>query len=66
MIRLLGLLVIAASVAGCVAAQPPDIGYGNEPAYYAPRTVFGIGIGGGSFGGAGLGGGVGVGVGAGF
>jgi hypothetical protein len=66
MFRLLGILAFAVGVAGCVAAQPPNYGYGDEPAYYAPRPVFGIGIGGGSFGGGGFGGGVGVGVGTGF
>jgi hypothetical protein len=66
MMRLLGMVALALGVAGCVAAQPYDSGYGAGPAYgygpgyYAPRTSIGIGVGGGSFGG-GVGGGVGVG-----
>lgn len=66
MLRLFGLLTLAAGVAGCVAAQPPDYGdpaYGYGPGYYAPRTSIGVGVGGGSFGGGSIGGGVGVGVG---
>ncbi len=63
MLRAFSIVALAFGVAGCVAAQPPAYGTGDEPAYYAPRTNLGIGIGGGSFGGAGVGGGVGVGVG---
>jgi hypothetical protein len=68
MMRLFGMVALAVGVAGCVAAQPYDSGYGSgavpaygySPGYYAPRTSIGVGVGGGSFGG---GGGVGVGVG---
>jgi hypothetical protein len=68
MVRLFGILALAAGLAGCVAAQPYDYGYGNEsvpaygygPGYYAPGTSIGVGVGGG------VGGGVGVGVGVGF
>jgi hypothetical protein len=60
MIKLVGILVLAVGVAGCVAAQPYDDGSG----YYAPpRTSVGVGIGGGGFGGGGFGG---AGVGLGF
>lgn len=38
MMRLLGVLALAAGISGCVAAQPNDSGYGNEPGAYAPRT----------------------------
>jgi hypothetical protein len=61
MIRLFCILVLVASVAGCVTAQQPYDGYGGPG--YPPSTSIGIGVGGGSFGGGGLGGGVGVGVG---
>jgi hypothetical protein len=65
MIRLFCILVLVASVAGCVTtAQQPYDGYGGPG--YPPSTSIGIGVGGGSFGGGGLGGGVGVGVGVGF
>ena len=63
MLRLFGILAVAAAVSGCVAAPPygySDPAYG--PTYYAPGPSIGIGVGGGSFGGRG-GGGVGVGVG---
>ncbi len=72
MMRLFGILALAAGVAGCVVAQPaydygdgygPVPAYGYGPGYYAPRTSIGIGVGGGSFGGGGVGGGVGVGFG---
>ncbi|SAL48774.1 hypothetical protein AWB68_02401 [Caballeronia choica] len=62
MIRLFGMLVLVAAVAGCVTAQQPYDADGG-PGYYAPSTSIGVGIGGGSFGGGGIGGGVGVGVG---
>ena len=63
MVKLVGILALAAAVAGCVAAPPYD---NNYPAYggpgsYAPGPSIGVGVGGGSFGG-----GVGVGVGVGF
>ncbi|MGF6636501.1 hypothetical protein OKW38_000147 [Paraburkholderia sp. MM5496-R1] len=64
MMRLFGILALAAGVAGCVATQPYDSSYppyGYGPGYYAPSTSIGVGVGGGSFGG-----GVGVGVGVGF
>jgi len=63
MIKLLGILVFAVSIGGCVAAQPPYYGYGDPPGYYGPSSSFGVGIGAGSFGGGGFGG---VGVGLGF
>jgi hypothetical protein len=66
MFRLFSILALVLGIAGCVAAQPPGYGSGDEPAYYAPRTGLGIGIGGGSFGGGGVSGGGGVGVGVGF
>lgn len=63
MIRLFGTLVLAAGLAGCVAAPPPNYGYGYEPApaygygpgyYAAPAVDVGIGIGiGGHWGGSG-------------
>jgi len=62
MLRFFGILTLAATVSGCVAAPP--YGYGDPPygpAYYTPGPAIGIGVGGGSFGG-----GVGVGVGVGF
>ncbi|AXF06248.1 hypothetical protein [Paraburkholderia hospita] len=62
MLRLCGILALAAAVAGCVTAPPygySDPAYG--PGYYAPGPSIGVGVGGGS-----LGGGVGVGVGVGF
>jgi hypothetical protein len=74
MMRICGILALAASFAGCVATSPYGSGYGYEPApadesgpgyyepgYYAPRPSIGVGVGGGN-----LGGGVGVGVGVGF
>jgi hypothetical protein len=62
MLRLFGILALAAAVSGCAAAPPygySDPAYG--PGYYAPGPSLGVGVGGG-----GLGGGVGVGVGVGF
>jgi len=66
MMKLFGILTLAAAVAGCVAVQPSGYGdpyYGYGPDYYAPRTAIGVGVGGSSFGGASVGGGVGIGVG---
>jgi hypothetical protein len=46
MITLISILIFAFGVAGCVAAQPLGYGYGDPPGFFAPRTSFGIGIGG--------------------
>ncbi|MBP0590157.1 hypothetical protein J8I87_10585 [Paraburkholderia sp. LEh10] len=63
MMRLFGILALAAGVAGCAVPQPYNgyPAYGDGPGYYAPGPSIGVGVGGGSFGG-----GVGVGVGVGF
>ncbi|RKR31533.1 hypothetical protein B0G82_7717 [Paraburkholderia sp. BL17N1] len=61
MLRLFGVLALAATVWGCVSAPPYDSYPGYDPGYYGPATGIGVGVGGGSFGG-----GVGVGVGVGF
>ncbi len=63
MVRLFGILALAAAVAGCASAPPYDSNYPayGGPGYYTPGPSVGVGVGGGSFGG-----GVGVGVGVGF
>lgn len=45
MVKLLGILALALSIAGCVAAQPPYYGYGDPPGYYAPPPISASGSG---------------------
>ncbi|MGH8779225.1 hypothetical protein [Paraburkholderia sp.] len=56
MIRLIVVLALGGTLAGCIVAPPygyapaPAYGYYPAPAYYAPTIDLGIGIGGGGYG----------------